>query len=101
MSTLTKKNRIKRGDDVVLLLDTKVDISGYTSCQVFIKGLEQDLITIVATPPVSGTVQSVHLSPAETAETGLYVLELQYLPGPHTFPTDRYLEFEIVDDLAD
>lgn len=103
MSSSIPDVEIKRGDAGVLTLDLHADLTGYTDARV---ALGQDgrppavsKAGAIAADPSTGIVTFAYTAD-DTAVAGDYLLEVEMLPGPHTWPSGRPLLVRIVPDLG-
>ena len=92
---------IKRGDAARLTLDIGADgdIDTYTGARVLIT-LVGGTVLVDRAGTISGQTVSVDLTPADTATPGVYVIEVEMTPGPHTYPSPGYATLVIEPDLG-
>lgn len=93
---------IKRGDPASLVLDTGVELAGYDSGRALLRHeFTGRLVEVeLAIPTGDETQIEVPLTADDTEVAGPYLLELEFLPGPNTFPSEGYFRLRIREDLG-
>lgn len=90
----------KTGDSVPLVLDLGVELAsiGYTSAKVIV-GRRGRAPIVSRAGSIDGTTVTITLTPLETARPGPYMVEVEMMPGPHTYPSHGYAMLTLLDDL--
>lgn len=88
---------IKRGDAAPVAWT--LDPAPIGSVTVIIRAVGAADPVVQRAGTVAGAVVSIVLTPTETAKAGRYFVEFKS-PGPVTYPSNGYLELEIVPDLT-
>jgi hypothetical protein len=95
---------IKRGDAQVLHVNIKTPLYLYSSARLLLRNEDTGVVTEIDDIEIptdeEETVVDVTLTPADTAEAGHYLVELECLPGPHTFPSEDFIRLHIQEDLG-
>ena len=86
---------VKRGDTAPLTLTLGVDLTAYSTATVLLRRSGEDAYEL------SGAIdeQTVTATLPTTLPVGDYSVEVEMLPGPHTYPSEGYVTLSIVSDL--
>jgi hypothetical protein len=104
---MIKTDVIKRGDNATLLYRANADLTEATALKWLARRspdgplLLQRTATVVSTQGATSVI-AVELTPTETAQVGLWLVELEVtISGKtRTFPSEGYLHLKVIDDLS-